>query len=673
MTSAKIMLAGLVALVATAYAWPPPDEVVKTKPIVDELMSAKGALAPADEAEAASVFAEEANGEAAKYLLLRMAVELYAKAGDDGRTADAFQKLVKDVKDVPPAVQERILLEAGRTLAKRVRPLKTEAVFKGVRALVWADKELAAARMELTGSKKNDSAANLRAGNALAVLGDWPKALEHLRGAQGKIAPVAEHEIKGTATADNLANAWWKASAVAESDYVKNAYRRHSVELYRKALEADLLVGLNKTLAENRIAEFEKEGDLSAESATGSASGGSESPRAASAPVVDSRLPSGRSYCIVDLSAGPNATRYPVSYLSAPPIGGWTDKYKTTKLVLRRLEPGSFIMGEDQRDESHRVTLTKPFYIGVFEVTQRQYELVTGTNPCLSTSYGQGNTYPVHYVSYNMIRGNGEGAKWPFSSAVDFSSFLGKLRARTGLDFDLPTGAQWEYACRAGTTTTYYWGNSMNGNYMWYTDNSGRKAHPVGTKTANAWGLYDMSGNVWEWCLDWYGTLTYGNDPRGPSSGSGRVVRGGSWYGSASSVTSFRRGYNSSSYTSGGGFGNICGFRLALTMPKDKSVEDIKRRMKEMILPRISFRPPDTMADVIEFFRKETKKLDNRNVPDNQRGFHFVLQSTLNYAMSPVADASDISVWEALRLICIVSKCRFEVKGSVIFITLDGQ
>lgn len=264
MTSAKITLAGLVALVATASAWPPPDEVAKTKPIVDELMSAKGALAPADKAEAASAFAEEANGEAAKYLLLRRAVELYAKAGDDGRTADAFQKLVKDVKDVPPAVQERILLDAGRTLAKRVRPLRTEALFKGVRALVWADKELAAARMELTGSKKNDPAANLHAGNALAVLGDWPKALEHLCGAQGKIASVADHEINGTATADKLANAWWKASAVAESDYVKNAYRRHSVELYRKALEADLLVGLNKTLAENRIAEFEKEGDLSA-------------------------------------------------------------------------------------------------------------------------------------------------------------------------------------------------------------------------------------------------------------------------------------------------------------------------------------------------------------------------------------------------------------------------
>ena len=397
MTSAKIMLAGLVALVVTASAWPPPDEVVKTKLIVDELMSAKGALAPADEAEAASAFADEANGEAAKYLLLRRAVELYAKAGDDGRTADAFQKLVKDVKDVPPAVQERILLEAGRTLAKRVRPLKTEAVFKGVRALVWADKELAAARMELTGSKKNDPAANLRAGNALAVLGDWPKALEHLRGAQGKIAPVAEHEIKGTATADNLANAWWKASAVAESDYVKNAYRQHSVELYRKALEADLLVGLNKTLAKNRITEFEKEGENAGESKASSSRVKEEPRRSNDATKA--------LYCVIDLSGGSSASSYPVSYVpdvSAVPGGTFnTDEYKTTKLVLRRIEPGKFMMCG-----KYNVTLTKPYYIGVFEVTQKQYQLVMGNNP----SEFKGDMRPVEKVSYNDIRGSSDGA-----------------------------------------------------------------------------------------------------------------------------------------------------------------------------------------------------------------------------------------------------------------------
>ncbi len=225
-------------------------------------------------------------------------------------------------------------------------------------------------------------------------------------------------------------------------------------------------------------------------------------------------------YCVVDLSAGSNATSYPVTYLAAPPSGGFNvDTYKTTKLVLKRIEAGTFIMGKNQNDESHRVALTQPFFCGLFEVTQKQYELVTGSNPCSSTSYGKGNTFPVHYMTYNMIRGSSNGAKWPSSSAVDSTSFMGKLRARAGLDFDLPTGAQWEYAYRAGTTTTYYWGNSMDGNYAWYSGNSSNKTHPVGTRTPNEWGLYDMSGNAWEWCLDWA--------TGGSSVDLGRVIRGG--------------------------------------------------------------------------------------------------------------------------------------------------
>ena len=262
-------------------------------------------------------------------------------------------------------------------------------------------------------------------------------------------------------------------------------------------------------------------------------------------------------YCVIDLSAGSNASSYPVTYLAEPPNGGFNvDEYKTTKLVLRRIEAGSFIMGDDQSDESHRVSLTKPFFYGIFEMTQKQYWLVMGTNP----SGFSGDTLPVEKVSYNAIRGTSDGARWPSSSDVDSTSFMGKLRARTGLDFDLPTEAQWEYACRAGTSTTYYWGNSMDGNYAWYANNSSRKTHPVGTKTPNAWGLYDMSGNVWEWCLDWYGNLAYGTDPKGYSSGSYRVPRGGSWYDST--------GYLISSYRGGDGpsVANNFGFRLARTI-----------------------------------------------------------------------------------------------------------
>lgn len=258
-------------------------------------------------------------------------------------------------------------------------------------------------------------------------------------------------------------------------------------------------------------------------------------------------------YCIVDLSSGANALHYPVTYMADPPSGGFNvNEYKTTKLVLTYIKAGTFKM-----QGSTNVTLTKPFLCGIFEVTQKQYELVTGSNP----SNFSGEILPVEQVSYQAIRGSSNGANWPSSSAVDASSFIGKLRARTGIDFDLPTDAQWEYACRAGTTTTYYWGDSMNGSYAWYKGNSSSKTHSVGAKTANAWGLYDMSGNVWEWCLDWLGTLTYGTDPKGPSSGQYRVLRCGSWNFDADRCASSNRNGHSAPYVS-----SDVGFRIVWTL-----------------------------------------------------------------------------------------------------------
>ena len=260
-------------------------------------------------------------------------------------------------------------------------------------------------------------------------------------------------------------------------------------------------------------------------------------------------------YCVIDLSAGANASSYPVAYLAEPPSGGFNvDEYKTTKLVLKRIEAGSFQMGDDKVG----VTLTKPFFLGLFEMTQKQYQLVTGSNP---SSFSD-NKKPVEHLSYDTIRGTSKGRKWPASNAVDADSFLGKLRARTGLDFDLPTEAQWEYACRAGTATTYSYGNSASGNYMWYMDNSSSQTHEVGTKSPNPWGLYDMHGNVWEWCLDWEATsLAGGTDPKGSSSGSRRVERGGSWNNYAFVCTSSRRGSDFPSYAY-----SLLGFRLSMAL-----------------------------------------------------------------------------------------------------------
>jgi formylglycine-generating enzyme required for sulfatase activity len=186
------------------------------------------------------------------------------------------------------------------------------------------------------------------------------------------------------------------------------------------------------------------------------------------------------------------------------------DLGKGVSMKLVRIRPGKFMMGEEK--DQHEVTISKPFYIGVTEVTQAQYEAVMGTNPSIL----KGATNPVETVSWN-----------------DATEFCKKLSKKTRQAVRLPTEAEWEYACRAGTKTGFSFGDADDGlgDYAWYLANSGNTTHPVGQKKPNAWGLYDMHGNVWEWCADWSGDYPKGavTDPQGPASGSTRVLRGGGW------------------------------------------------------------------------------------------------------------------------------------------------
>ena len=172
----------------------------------------------------------------------------------------------------------------------------------------------------------------------------------------------------------------------------------------------------------------------------------------------------------------------------------------------------------------HRVQITKPFWLGKYEVTQGQWQAVTEEPPWAGQEYAKSN--PRHAVS------------WVPSD--DCQSFISKLAERTAAKvFAFPTEAQWEYACRAGTQTAYSFGGSAPQlkDYAWYEDNAKQVgeeyAHAVGSKRPNAWGLYDMHGNVWEWCADWYGKDYYASspavDPTGPASGRARVLRGGGW------------------------------------------------------------------------------------------------------------------------------------------------
>ena len=233
-------------------------------------------------------------------------------------------------------------------------------------------------------------------------------------------------------------------------------------------------------------------------------------------------------YMVVDLSGGSSASSYPVSYLDAVPSGGWSDTYKTTKLVLRRIEPGTFKM-----QGTYNVTLTKPFYIGVFEVTQKQFLLVNKTS---ANIYKSGDAHPVDMIQYNEGFSSSASA---YTGIYGSRQILGKLRTRTGLYFDLPSEAQWEYACRAGTTSSYNNGGSSENDlkklgryYGNRSDGKGGSSYyhtKVGSYLPNAWGLYDMHGNVFEWCLDWWGDYPTSSvtDPKGASTGSYRVMRGG--------------------------------------------------------------------------------------------------------------------------------------------------
>jgi len=246
------------------------------------------------------------------------------------------------------------------------------------------------------------------------------------------------------------------------------------------------------------------------------------------------------------------------------------------------INPGTFTMGSPEseanrygNENQHKVNISKGFWMGKYEVTQEQYQAVTGFNPSNFTS--------------NPATGEVQ-AKRPVECVTwyDAVEFCNKLSEQEGLTkayiitgrtpatgypiedasvtvnwnangYRLPTEAEWEYACRARTTTTYNTGNTISDNIGWYGNNSNSITHEAGKKPPNGWGLYDMHGNVWEWCWDRYGSYASGTqtNPRGAASGSDRVSRGGSWYSNGQNLRSaIRDYYNPSSW------GNNYGFRL---------------------------------------------------------------------------------------------------------------
>ncbi len=254
-------------------------------------------------------------------------------------------------------------------------------------------------------------------------------------------------------------------------------------------------------------------------------------------------------------------------------------KIADLKLDLVWIAPGEFLMGSPERKNSKdnewpmtRVKLTQPFWLGRTEVTQAQWTAVMGGNPSESIYKQEGmGMQPVAASRQNIAPSIGDNLPVQNVTWDDAMAFCQKLteRERTAgrlpadHAFILPTEAQWEYACRAGTTSDYAGDLAAVG---WYAENSEGTTHAVGTKQANAWGFFDMGGNVWEWCRDWYGDYPGGSvtDPMGPTSGSLRVFRGSSWRNHAED---YRRS-TVRNQNEPGHHGDYLGFRVALAPVK---------------------------------------------------------------------------------------------------------
>jgi len=209
-----------------------------------------------------------------------------------------------------------------------------------------------------------------------------------------------------------------------------------------------------------------------------------------------------------------------------------------TSMSFVYLPPGQFEMGSaaDEQDRHgdedpvRNVTISKGFYLGIYEVTQQQWFSIMKSNPSIFQQSEDHMLKPVDWVSWN-----------------DCQQFIAKLNELNLGIFRLPTEAEWEYACRAGTTSRYYWGEDVNDRdvyqYAWAFSRAEGKSRAVGTKKPNPWGLYDMSGNVWEWCSDWRGPYIANDtiDPNGPAEGKRKIYRGGSWFNKPSTLRSANR------------------------------------------------------------------------------------------------------------------------------------
>ncbi len=418
----------------------------------------------------------------------KMRGETLERAARKAWTKEAFEELARAYLDLAAEAAGRDDYEGAETAAREARNFarrgkdadlsaEAERMAKEASELKGIYEKVQGAREKLL-ARPEDPEANLTVGKyECLVKGSWDLGLLMLeKGTDPVLKTASRKDLANPADAQGrveAGDAWWEAAERESIGIFRNAILWRAKEFYERAAED--LSGITKIRIEKRLAEIEAE--------------------------VSKTTGAPRAEMTVDLGGG-------------------------VKMEFVYIKPGAFIMGGtvDANPKSawqgiekpkHKVVLTRGFYMGRYEVTQAQYETVTGENP----SRFKGPDLPVEMVS------------WP--KAVEFCRIASR---RTRKPFRLPTEAEWEFACRAGSTEPHGFGGdaSLLGDYAWHKGNSEGRTHPVGRKKPNAWGLHDMHGNVWEWVADWYAPDYYlkspGKDPRGPDAGNRRLLRGGSWF-----------------------------------------------------------------------------------------------------------------------------------------------
>lgn len=478
-------------------------------------------------------------------------------SGQQKAVAEAASNVLEELATADEYETALALCEAARGCA---RSAKQSQLAKDLIARAGELKKRAAAFQEYLAAvtvletRPTDAEANLAAGRYLClVTRDWDRGVAVLAlGNDPGLKAAATKELQGGKSAEEqvaVGDAWWSL-ADSQAGREKESLRLRAGAWYKQA-KPQLAAGLTEVKVTTRLEEVSKLGvNLPKPSPIASPAA---APPLAIAPFDEQ-----------------TAKRHQAAwakYLKVPVV-------QTNSIGMRLvlLPAGKFMMGASDEEKpvesgarpQHEVRINKPFYLGVYEVTQAEYEQVMGSNPSFFRASGGGASrvsgldtgrFPVETISWD--------------EAMAFCRCLSDLAAEkaAGRVYRLPTEAEWEYACRAGTTTPFDFGVRLNGREAncngsnpYGTTEEGTflgRTERVGAYSANAFGLYDVHGNVWEWCADWLGSYAVGpaSDPAGPGSAANRVFRGGCWYDAGGDCRSAHRyGFNQGFRHQNGGF-----------------------------------------------------------------------------------------------------------------------